>query len=69
MNRMRIAMAFGLALGCALTACGGPDEAQKAREATEATVESAPQAGGQPAGEDTQATVESAPGGEEPKDE
>jgi hypothetical protein len=60
----RIAIAFGL--GLTFAGCGGRDEAQeaarKAKEATEAIVESAPQAGaatGQ-AKEDTEVTVESA---------
>lgn len=71
----RIMVAFVLGLSCALAACGGPDEAQesatKASEATQVTVDSAPQAGA-PTGEAreaTQATVESAqPGEETPED-
>jgi hypothetical protein len=68
----RITIAFGLCLGLALAACGGQDDAQeaarKAEEATQVTVESAPQAG-QPTTEGTQATVESAKGGEEPAED
>lgn len=71
----RTAIAVGLGLAWALAACGGQDEAQesaKAREATEVTVESAPQAGaptGQPSREDTQVTVESAETGARPAED
>jgi hypothetical protein len=72
----RIAIAVGLGLAWVLAACGGQDEAQesarKAREATEVTVESAPQAGsptGQAAREDTQVTVESAETGARPAED
>ena len=63
-------IAFGLCLGLALAACGGRDEeaARKAEEATQVTVESAPEKG-QPTTEGTQATVESAKEGEEPAED
>lgn len=68
----RRAIGFVLGLALALAACGGRDEvgksAREAREATEVTVESAPQAGaptGEAAREATQVTVESAKPGDE----
>jgi hypothetical protein len=68
MARKRIALAFALGLAGALAACGENQAQKAAREATEVTVESAPQAGGS-AGESSEATVESAKGGEESADE
>ena len=72
----RISMAFGFGLAWALAACGGGDDAQEAarkvKEATEVTVESAPQPGaptGQAAKEDTEVTVESAETGRMPAEE
>jgi len=73
----RIAIALGLALAWTLAACGGHDEAQeaaarKAKEATEATVESAQHPSvstGQGAREDTEVTVESAKTGKKPGEE
>jgi hypothetical protein len=71
----RIAIAFALAW--TLTACGGHDEAQeaaarRAKEATEATVESAQHPSvstGQGAHEDTEVTVESAKTRKQPGEE
>lgn len=73
---MRSTVVMGLALACVLAACGKSDDAsqtaRRAEEATQVTVESAPQAGspsdGQ-ASERTQVTVESAEPGKKPGDE
>ena len=73
---MRVAVGIGLALACVLAACDGSDgsreTARQAEEATQVTVESAPQAGSPRGGagaERTQVTVESAEPERKPGDE
>jgi hypothetical protein len=77
MRRIAIAFGLGLTLAWMVAACGGHDEAQeaaarKAKEATEATVESAQHPSvstGQGSKEDTEVTVESAKTGKKPDEE
>jgi len=72
---MRVTVVMGLAVASVLAACGQSDDARetarRAEEATQVTVESAPQGGSSSHGEAaerTQVTVESAEPGKKPGD-